>query len=831
MFSLTRFASVLLLAAILPNVTAAEPGDRANRLTTYESPQAAFDAYAAAVAMRDGVTAFEALTRESQNTLLLEHWSDELVGETVPTGLHQFVDEARRRKITRGAIPTSRRELPPLFARAIKDRRAAFQAILPHLWRLRLNTLSHYRLGEIKHDGNRATAALVFNDSGDDSNEDPLHFYRDDQGWLLDLRSKEYLLSKEDSPEFKVGIAEPKQGHYSTPAMAFEAYHEGRRTLNASQYRAASTNRHFNSFLLHGREWMLGENEDLIVLHWYGDLNAFAANDTGHAPPSEQDVRAEKFVQNLYDPLLFLAAVLKREHELEAVRGRRVLAQLREIELQGERAHGKLAHYFEVDLTEGDNNRNQKSLAFVTDCYFQKGPQGWQIDLPTADEQSERERRWNAAREVSQNVAASVRKHTYYSPEEVFRACQQARREFNVETVGECITPESWDSLIFNAWAQQYHFLEDPCTLHEVIDEKRRWQLTRGHLPVMHEDLQPLLIGSLTDRSGALALSLHHLDLEGELRNVKIEGNKAAAELHRFKPAKIRITHSLATHSEFSFVKDDHGWQISLVSVHGEPGADEREAEEELDKIEKQVNAQQPRQPKPWSGKPPPNYATPQESYQAQRAAFAENDPETAWHTLTADARRGFMQSRMLMLVEAGGGDYMIGWYFDRVRLEEKRGPHRRQWTAEAAKFPEREEDESPTSPANEARERWDYRKDRDWNRVMEESLHDPQAYFSALIKRSELWNRRIRIREGESPPKELKDVRIDGDRARAVVARDGYASTVEFARVNGSWLMDQESEEEHLQSWRESKEEARRSREKAEAEIQITPPQHDSKK
>jgi hypothetical protein len=75
-----------------------------------------------------------------------------------------------------------------------------------------------------------------------------------------------------------------------------------------------------------GRQ-VLEEHGDNDVLHWYGDINKFAEADTTNPLPTEQEARAEAFVKVLYDPAVFLAAILKRTQELDVARGRQTYEQ------------------------------------------------------------------------------------------------------------------------------------------------------------------------------------------------------------------------------------------------------------------------------------------------------------------------------------------------------------------------------------------------------------------------------------------------------------------------------------------------------------------------
>ena len=214
--------------------------------------------------------------------------------------------------------------------------------------------------------------------------------------------------------------------------------------------------------------------------------------------------------------------------------------------------------------------------------------------------------------------------------------------------------------------------------MHEFIDEQRRRELTRERVPIRGKELGPLLLECIRDRSGALAASLHRLEYRGELQSVKVEGERARGKLiDKTKPARWKANPNYNPQEQkIGFVKDGQGWRIDLDARF--PNEDSPLPEREVDEATKKINALVPRPTKPWTGKAPPRYETPEQMDASQKAGFDENDPEKIWHCLTERNRNSFMKEGLLMLIDSGGGDEMIAWYSDNAKFKDKVDVHRR---------------------------------------------------------------------------------------------------------------------------------------------------------
>jgi hypothetical protein len=827
--------------------TAAEKSTLPKRAKAYDSPEKAFLAYQEAVEAEDADTAFEALTTESQDTLLFDQWADELTGESWRGELlSKLVDDKKRLELTRAAVPTTRRDLASLLAKSLIDKRAAFAKIMPALSELRHNHLGNYRVSDVKIAGGQATSELRFADNDFGPGPDKMHYVKDDQGWLVDLREDEDFLPQVASAggERK---SEDQPATFASPAAAFAAFESGPEDYLSTAVWDSMTERRRNDFLFVGRMQLVGEHGDNLVLHWYGDLNRFRENDVTNPLPTEQEERAKAFVNTLYDPRTFCAAIVKRGQELETIRGRRVAGQLTDVQIKGNRARGIVKRHFQA-IDESQSGQATSFLAYTQACYFQRNDDHWCVDLPTPEERRADERLRDEASAKQLSDAEEKRSRTFESPEEVWTAFHKAQMVFDVATLWDCLIPADRDAMIYNAWAEQFHFQTDPPTLHEVIDEARRRKLTIERLPVLGEEIQPVLMDSLGDRRAAFALSIHPTDWQRQTKegaprkliNVRIDGERATAKLERDSAEEEaeEFDDEEPQVPDVAFQKDKQGWRIA--STTRLEGIDlDRRFRRELSEEDKKARALKPRDPKPWIGRPPPSYKTPAEVYRAQQRAFRENDPEAAWHCLTEAMRNQFMQGNMLMLVESGGGDTIIAWYSDMGKFHDLRNIHERKMQLEWQALDEEEDpDRKETTKAARKRERLTYRESRDWEAMLARTYYDPRAYFSAIVKRMDLTNRRQQIRDPDVKPQPLDKVTINGDRALGVrterlvaqaiqLSDDGdkpvwnsessFEVTIEFAKINGSWRVDVPTLEEHMAQWEKEQEENRKMGEETE--------------
>jgi hypothetical protein len=729
--------------------------------------------------------------------------------------------------------------LAPLFAKSLKDRRAALASVAGSLWKLRRNALSNLTVKDITVAGDKATAKLVFKELHGGPDSDPVHFEKNNEGWLIDLRSQEDL----DPPiplELAAVTAPPTRGEsYASPAAAFSAWKGAieRRDVGAGWH--AVTPRYRNDVLLNGRFQLIGSHGDNLVLHWYGDLHTFTLGDHDNPLSTQQAERAQSYVDSLYDPVEFLAAIWKRQAELNHLRHRQVICELGDVTTSEHRGRGIVNTFFEVKDSEGPG-KTMKHQVYQLPCYFLKTAAGWQLDLPTAEEVGELRRA--PLTPSQQENDRRQRSTTFASPEEAFAALQMALRTYNVDLFRQSVPGEYCNHVIFRAWAEQFHFLTDPRTLHEFVDEQRRRELTRERVPVEHDELQPLLLECIRDQRGALAAALHRLEFPGTLQDLKISGDKARGKLvdeNKPDPEPMDLA-TVPRDRKIGFVKDAQGWRVDPNAHFPEDYI--QTSDDDVDEITKKVRALKPAPTKPWTGKPAPRYESPQRVFEAQRAGFLQNEPELVWHCLTEGKRNSFMKDQLLMLIESGGGDLIMAWYLDNAKLKDKTGPHWRKNRALSATLPQIDnESESRTTPAHEALQRAKYRQECVWEKVFVETLYDPQAYFAAIVKRMELTNRARMLRYPDMKPSPLDNVVVEGDRAYGVKkevliakadditggqkpvtvwsSESEYEVTAYFARVNDSWLLDIPNEEETIAQWRKDEEENRQLRAKAKLE------------
>jgi hypothetical protein len=834
----------IFAVVVCPDRGLGQPTDPAAGSTTspaaYDTPAKAFDAYQAAVERGDGEAAAALLTSECQNALLFNEWADQVTGNSEVSQLLELVDENKRRELTRAYLPTRRSDLAPIFAKSLKDRRAALTSIVKSMEILRGNALSNLTVKDVTVEGDKATSKLVFKDEEDGPDDEPLHFKKANRGWLIDLRSEEDR--EQPIPLEPAAVTAPPTSavSYVSPAAAFSAWMSALEQRDVGAAWHAVTPRYRNDVLFVGRRQLIGSHGDNLMLQWYGDLHRFTLGERGNPLPTEQSERAQAYVESLYDPVEFLAAIWKRQAELNHLRHRKVVCELNDVTTNADRGRGTVNTFFKVE-DAGGGQKPIKHQAYQLPCYFLKTAAGWQLDLPTAEEVEESRR---ASTPAAAQQASDKRKPNmaFASPEEAFAALQRSLRTYDVDLFRQCIPEAYCQDVIFWAWATQFHFQTEPPTLHEFIDEQRRRELTRERVPIESEELQPLLLECIRDQRGALAASLHILKFSGKLQDVKISGNEARGTLvDDSKPdPKPMDALDVPGDRKIGFVKDAQGWRIDPDANLAE---DEVEVpEHEVDEVTKKIRALKPAPTKSWTRKPAPRYETPQLVNEAQRAGFRENDPEKVWHCLTERKRESFMHDQLLMLVESGGGDLMMAWYGDNAKMHDKRSPRERMEVAARAKLPDIDhEDESRTTPAHEALERHNYRAECALEKDSFDILYDPQAYFAAVVKRMELTNRGRMLRYPDMKPSPLENVVVEGDRAYGVTkhvliakadditggqkpvtvwsSESEYEVIGYFARVNGSWLLDIPNEEETIAQWRKRENENRESREKAEVE------------
>jgi hypothetical protein len=486
-------------------------------------------------------------------------------------------------------------------------------------------------------------------------------------------------------------------------------------------------------------------------------------------------------------------------------------------------------------------------LAYTQHCYFQRKEKQWRVDLPTPDERRAEQRSREKASAKPASDAEEKRSRTFASPEEVWAAFTTARAAFDAPTLWDCLMPQDREAFIGMVWGEQFHFQNDAPTLHEVIDEERRRKLTFQRLPGLHDEIWPLLLDSLTDRRAAFALSIHvfHREREtypGKLEELKIDGNRATAQVER-SPEKKKEQGKEEERAgrrrvpDIAFAKDAQGWRVTFTGRF--EGIDTDEPDAERSEEAKKAKALKPRDPKPWSGRPAPAYQTPQDVHAALHKGMMENDPEAMWHCETEALRNRVMKENILMLVESGGGDAIMSWYIDMGKLHDLQNLHARNMRRLSQELPQVEDDPDgqDTTEAKRQRERLDYHRSLDWEALLARAYYDPRAYFSAIVKRLDLTNRRQHIRHPDAKPSSLGEVTTKGDRAIGVktvrlvtsavqITREGeepepmastessFQSTTEFAKVDGSWRLDVPTLEEYMAQWEKQQEENRKSRE-----------------
>ncbi|WP_254511427.1 hypothetical protein [Anatilimnocola floriformis] len=813
--------TVWFLFVLVTTLTAAEP---AKRERTYESPEKAFLGYQQAVEDKAGKLAYEALTTESQSELLFKQWSDELTGDAAPLGIGELIDPDLRKNLTREHLPTTRRDLPPLLVKSIANREAAFQKIVTGLNRYRSNNLRNLRAKDVQIKGDTATAKVAFKDEDSGPDSDPLHFVKDEQGWMVDLRSSKARQGEPELTTEEVSWERPVEtAHHDSPAAVFEAWERAKRKCDASLASSAVTPEYYNDFLFNGRSQLLGENGETLVLHWYGDQRKFVTEDNTNPPPSAQAQRARAFVVTRFDEAAYFNAILKKHRELEESRGRRVHAELGEVKQDGSRARGIVKYFFQpIAKGEAKTSEPARSFAYQLPCYFQQTKdRGWRFDLPTGDERQREQLLQRTARE-ERAASASRRGRAFASPEEVYASFDKAQKDWNAAAVRDCFPTDNVETLIYMAWAYQFHFRDDPPTLQAFIDEDRRRQLTREQVPI--EEFRPLLIDSLTDVAGAFAASMHRLKLAGELEDLQIEGNTATGRLlDRAKPKKTKEDYRDPQVSDIGFSKDKQGWVIDLKVQRKEKGEAKIEREP-LTAAEKKANQLEAELPKRWTHKAPVKYEQPKDALLGRREAFAENDPEKLWHTFSRRQRDWYMRNQILQMVESGGGDLLMAWYLDMSKMPDKQAMHTSYNRGVAEGFPPLVVDENKpeTSPGYEARERLSHERERLWDSVVVSMIYDQEAYFSAIVKRRNLILRQQQTRDPDLDYDKLTDVKIDGNRAVGTMQSQHFSYDAQFAREDGSWKIDVANLEEHMAKWRKDEQKNFESRQKYAAERKV---------